>query len=103
MAWLSSTSWACCSRSLRSHQPERLPRHVGPRVRDALAVADLLGLEVALGREHGLGAADELLHQLLGADPLLGDRQGRDMPGRIDGQEDVEPVQLGIREPERCS
>jgi len=66
------------------HQRERLPRHVGAGVRDALAVADLLGLEVALRREHGLGAADQLLHQLLGADSFLGDWQGRDVSGRVE-------------------
>ena len=54
---------------LSLHQPERLPRHVGAGVRDALAVANLLGLGVVLRREHGLGAVDELLHQLLGRIP----------------------------------
>src|SRR5208282_4032900 len=50
-------------------------------------------------REHGLGAADELLHQLLGADSFLGDRQGGDVSGRGEWQEDVEPVELGVDEP----
>ncbi len=53
----------------------------------------------ALRREHGLGAADELLHQLLGADSFLGDRQGRDVSGRVEWQEDVEPIELGVDEP----
>ena len=80
-------------------QPERLSRHEGAGVRDALAVANLLGLEVALRREHCLGAADELLHQLLGADSFLGDRQGGDVSGWVEGQEDVESVELGVDEP----
>ena len=81
------------------NQTERLTRNIGAGVCHTLAVPDLLRLEIALRRQHGLSAADELFHQFFGSNPFLGERQGRDVTRRVERQEDVEAIKLGVDKP----
>ena len=71
---------------------------VGAGRRDREAIPDLFRFEVALGRQDRLGPPHQLLHQLLAPDPLLGDRQGGDLPGRVQREEDIKSIDAGIIE-----
>ena len=73
-------------------QPDRHPAHSN-------AVENLFGLEIVLDCQNRLRATDKLLHQQLGVDSLLRDRQRHDLSGRIKRQEEVESAGREVIQP----